>query len=585
MANKAPVFRSTSARINQSASSKKANPRALIIDAQRSLLRGDVQKARSAAETAVKLAPDDPGSFLALATVCQVAGDAKRAEANYLQVLRRQPKHFKAMLGLGQLKLNSGEAPVAIAVLQAALQLEPANADARHLLARAFGKNNQTDKAVEIFKALIAENSQDPGVWAGYGRSLAVQGAVEEAIQAYKRAAQLKPGDEAVEEGLAAAYLSIGQIDQAEIHNRNALRIKPSRGLYRSRLASLKRLREDELADAEKQLSLLPPNDRKRLPLLTTIATVAERAGDHETCFKATMEALSLIDARLPTKYDAAAAVFRTDGVINRIGVKAHEYSFAVATRPIFIVGMPRSGSTLTEQILACHPAVFPAGEWRAMLKVRQQMSDIGKAYPDQLDDLTADELGELRATYFASIPDGEKGKSHVTDKTLGNVFHLPFFERSFPEAVIVRTRRHPLDSLWSILRLAFGSNIPFGSRIENVCNEVIQQQRVFAAFTERGTLPLLDVFYEELVERFEEGARSLVSFAGLPWNDACLQPQESRRAVFTASAGQVHDAISKTSIGRWKPFAPYLTHAIDTLKPFIELHEAELAKRGISYT
>ncbi|HYM99993.1 MAG TPA: sulfotransferase, partial [Aestuariivirgaceae bacterium] len=431
---------------------------------------------------------------------------------------------------------------------------------------------------------LVADSQQDPDVWAGYGRALAAQGAAEEAIQAYKRAQELKPGDEAIEQGLAAVYLSIGRIDLAEIHFRNALNIKPDVGTYRHSLARLKRLRDDELTDAQSRLSLLPPNDPKRVPLLTTIAIIAERTGDYGSSFNATMEALSLINAGLPKKYDAAAAISLTDRVIAKIGIRACRQVYAATARPIFIIGMPRSGSTLTEQILARHPSVFAAGEWRAMYKVRRQMHEMGKPYPDRLDDLSDDEIGKLRATYFSFLPEATNGRSHITDKALGNVYNLASIERIFPEAVIVRTRRHPMDSLWSILQLAYGSNMPYASRIQDICNEVIQQHRVYAAFAERGTLSVMDLFYEELVERFEEGARSLVSFAGLTWNDACLQPQEARRAVFTASAGQVNEPISKSSIGRWKPFAPYLTQAIDALKPSIELHEAELAKRGISY-
>jgi hypothetical protein len=113
----------------------------------------------------------------------------------------------------------------------------------------------------------------------------------------------------------------------------------------------------------------------------------------------------------------------------------------------------------------------------------------------------------------------------------------------------------------------------------------MLLQHRILSAWAERGTLPTRDVFYEELVESFEAEARSLVEFTGLPWNDACLSPQESRRAVLTSSAGQVHQPVSKSAVGRWKPFASQLDYAVHALKPLIELHEAELARRGIAYS
>jgi hypothetical protein len=171
-----------------------------------------------------------------------------------------------------------------------------------------------------------------------------------------------------------------------------------------------------------------------------------------------------------------------------------------------------------------------------------------------------------------------------ITDKQLGNFVHLPLIETIFPEARIIRCRRHPMDICWSILTQLFGEQIPFGLSVEDITHHMYQQHRVFTAWSERGTLPLLEVFNEELVERFEDGARTIIDFVGLEWNDACLTPQGSSRAVLTASAGQVHRSISKASIGRWKPFASYLADAQAALKPLIEIHEAELARRGVTY-
>jgi hypothetical protein len=126
--------------------------------------------------------------------------------------------------------------------------------------------------------------------------------------------------------------------------------------------------------------------------------------------------------------------------------------------------------------------------------------------------------------------------------------------------------------------------SLPFASKIEDICHHMLQQERIWQAWSVHGTLPTLDHFYEEFVERFEPGARDLVHFAELEWNDDCLRPHESRRTVLTASVGQVHRPVSKTSVGRWKPFATYLGQALQVLKPLIETHEAELAKRGIAY-
>jgi hypothetical protein len=245
---------------------------------------------------------------------------------------------------------------------------------------------------------------------------------------------------------------------------------------------------------------------------------------------------------------------------------------------------MPRSGSTLTEQVLAQHPEVYAAGEWPAMNKVEQAAEKFSGPYPNCMPALTADGIEKLRGIYFSDLPAEEMSKTAVTDKMLKNVFYLPLIEAMFPDARIVRCHRHPMDILWSMMNEWFGPALPFGSKVEDICHYMLQQDRVWQAWSVRGTLPTLDHFYEEFVEHFEPSARKLVQFAELEWNEACLRPHESRRAVLTASAGQVHRPVSKASVGRWKPFAPYLGQALEVLKPLIETHEAQVAKRGIVY-
>jgi hypothetical protein len=252
--------------------------------------------------------------------------------------------------------------------------------------------------------------------------------------------------------------------------------------------------------------------------------------------------------------------------------------------RPLFIIGMPRSGSTLVEQILERHPLVYAAGEWPAMRRAANSLAKWGKTFPEGLQQVTDDEVHELRKVYFQGLEPEAEDKLVMTDKQLGNFIYLPLIETLFPEAKIVRCRRHPMDICWSILTQLFGDQVSFGLSVEDIAHHMHQQHRVFTSWADRGTLPILDVFNEELVERFEEGARALIDFAGLEWDDACLTPQGSSRAVLTASAGQVHSSISKSSIGRWKPFATYLSDAQAALEPLIAIHEADLAKRGVVY-
>jgi len=556
---------------------------ALLAETQSRLKAGDLQKALALAQQAVQTA-DNANSRLALATVLLVAGDLKGAESNYMSALRHEPQHFKALLGLGQLKLNTYKAQAALQLLKAAVAVDPRNIDAQHLLARAYGANGEMDEARKLFTKLVSQAPRDADIRAGYARALLLSGATEESIKAYKSAAELKPSDDAIEQGLAMAYQRVGRLEEAELHARNAIRLNPERGTPYTQLGKMKRLDSNEVAPLEKQLAQLPPGDPRRISCLSAIAMATEAAGDYARCFAAISEALSIKASLRRAIYDPDSLSAFTDDVINALGSAAPSKFASGGIRPIFITGMPRSGSTLTEQVLAQHPEVYAAGEWPAMNKVEQAAEKFENRYPKCVSSITIDGIEKLRDVYFANLPAAEKSKAALTDKMLRNVFYLPLIGAMFPDARIVRCRRHPMDILWSMMNEWFGSALPFAFKIEDMCHHMVMQDRIWHAWSTRPALPTLDHFYEEFVERFEPGARRLVQFAELEWNEACLKPHESRRTVLTASAGQVHRPVSKASVGRWKPFAAYLGHALEVLKPLIEAHETQLAKRGIVY-
>jgi hypothetical protein len=147
---------------------------------------------------------------------------------------------------------------------------------------------------------------------------------------------------------------------------------------------------------------------------------------------------------------------------------------------------------------------------------------------------------------------------------------------------LVLICRRHPLDVCYSLFSLGFGHQLPFATNIGNIAHKILETDRLLAAWLRRRSLPTLEIFYEDLVERFEAGVRRIIDFAGLVWDDRCLRPEEETRGVLTASAGQVHMAVYRTAVGRWKPYAAFFAEAARTLQPSIERHERELHQRGL---
>src|SRR6185295_4780577 len=194
---------------------------ALLVETQSRLKAGDLQKALALAQQAVQTV-DNAMSRLALATVLLMAGDMKGAESNYMNALRHEPRHFKALLGLGQLKLNSYKPQAALQLLKTAVEVDPRNIDALHLQARAYGANGQVNEALKLFTKLILEAPRDVDIRAGYARALLLSGAAEASIEEFKIVGELKPLDDTIEHGLAMAYQQVGRLDDAEVHARNA---------------------------------------------------------------------------------------------------------------------------------------------------------------------------------------------------------------------------------------------------------------------------------------------------------------------------------------------------------------------------
>ena len=192
------------------------------------------------------------------------------------------------------------------------------------------------------------------------------------------------------------------------------------------------------------------------------------------------------------------------------------------------------------------------------MYDLQVHMQGIGKPYPDGMARLSDEERRKLRHAYFANLPNRPPEVTRVTDKLPGNATNLLLIEQLLPYSLIIICRRHPLDISHSLYSLGFGHQLPFATSLPNIAHRMLETERLLEAWLERRSLPTLEVFYEELVERFEAGARRIIEFAGLPWDDRCLTPEEATRAVLTASAGQVHSRR-----------LPLLGRALEALRTF----------------
>jgi hypothetical protein len=240
---------------------------------------------------------------------------------------------------------------------------------------------------------------------------------------------------------------------------------------------------------------------------------------------------------------------------------------------PIFIVGMPRSGTTLLEQILSTHPGVFGAGELKDMNEVvigAMPGADY-KQYPNVVDAFSSDEFRRLGERYIEKVWRNAPEATRITDKMPSNFFYIGMIHLMLPEAKIIHAMRDPMDSCFSCYSRLFNKeNVRFAYDLGTLGRyyaRYIKLMRHWHEVLPAGTI--LDLRYEDMVADTEGQARRLLDYLGLPWDDACLEFHNNKRRVKTASLAQVRKPIYKTSVARWKYYEKHLGPLLDIVSAY----------------
>lgn len=237
---------------------------------------------------------------------------------------------------------------------------------------------------------------------------------------------------------------------------------------------------------------------------------------------------------------------------------------------PIFIVGMPRSGTSLTEQILAAHSNVYAAGELDTLFKVscqmKQSMGD-ENAYPFYVNKLTQDNVDDMASTYLKHLSSLSGQEEYVTDKMPHNFYLVGLIQLLFPDAKIIHCRRDPMDTCLSIYFQDFSDVHKYSKDLFNTGTHYFQYQRLMDYWKQVLSIPMLDIHYEEMVSDQEVVTRRLLEFCELEWDESCLQFHNVKRTIDTASVDQVRQPLYTKSVKRWKNYEPYLDELKEGLK------------------
>jgi tetratricopeptide (TPR) repeat protein len=509
------------------------------------------------------------------ATALQDLGREAKAIDGYEAVLERAPKHAEAANNLGAIHRERGEPAAAAFAFRRAVAARPAYPEALCNLGNAMADAGWAADAVPVLAAAADARPDDLDLQLTLFDCLVQADRADEAERRARAVLDAHPQAAAVAAALGAALQYLGRPDEARTIFLSAIAADPACSRAHQGVAEdRKEAGKDEHIRTLRAALDTASRDACGSPGLNfALGRHLAAAERYEEALEAYVRANELKRAMLARRgfgysrqdmrqqVDALCAAFPSEAL--------QRTAPAASSRPVFIVGMPRSGTTLTEQILASHPLVFGAGELGYMGQVVEQLRrELG--YPRAL--APDDALAAAGAFYVQAIGRLDNRAARVTDKMPANFLHLGLIARLFPNARIVHCRRSPMDTCLSCFQQNFrAAHLSWSCDLADLGHYFCQYDRLMENW--RKVLPsgvMLEVDYEDTVADLESQARRIVEFVGLDWDDSCLRFHETDRAVVTASHSQVRRKVYATSVGRWKRYG-------DGLRPLI----AALAECG----
>ncbi len=545
------------------------------------LQEGSLDEAEALLCEALDCNPNSADAHANLANARLALGRLEDAVAGYERALALEPGHAEANFGLASAFHALRRHEDAIARYEKALAVDPDYAEANYGIATALQELNRHDQAIGFYEKALDVDPDYVEANDGLGTALQALDRHEEAIPFYERALAIRPGNGLAHNKLGVALEQMGRLDEARLAFERAIGLEPRNiGFYRNLFDTKKIAAGDRhlatlRALAQDAASLLGGDDRIQLHF--ALGKALADIGEHQQSFDHFLEGNAL--KRRQVEHDEAAAMRmfeRIRAVFSAELMRSKAGRGDPSSLPIFILGMPRSGSTLIEQILASHPKVFGAGE---RLDVRDALNSFGEAasvalpFPELFMVATGEELRRLGAGYLDRLKTAACGAAdlwpRITDKMPANFRLAGLIHLALPNARIIHTCRDPVDTCLSCFSTLFAGDQPFAYDL----GELGRYYRAYSSLMDhwRDVLPqgmMLDVQYEELVANFEPQARRIVAHCGLEWHDACLAYDKTARPVKTASSAQVRRPIYRSSVGRRRPKADLLKPLLDGLGP-----------------
>ncbi len=483
-----------------------------------------------------------------------------------------KPEFLKGHLGAGNTLRDMEKFPEAISKFRLALAINPNFAEAYHYLGVTFLEQDNLEDAVPVLRKAVALRPAYGEAQLTLASALEQSGKSEESLAIYQSILERDPKNVAVHNNVGNILKNLGRMDEAVEQYQKALEIDPDHAPAYYNL-SRSQMSEDEDASTSRMEEMLEDESldaNRRINLHFALGKIYDDLGIYEKAFKH-FESGNDLDMRgEPFNADGHAMVInRIMAVFNKKFLATHRGMGSESDLPVFIVGIPRSGTTLAEQTLSSHPKCFGAGELAEIGGIVNRLPETvgsGNVYPEaalELDALAAVKLAERYVGYLQ----GAGGDAiHVTDKMPGNFIHLGLISMLLPNVKIINCRRDPLDVSLSCYFQHFTAIMPFSRKLTDLGRYYTDYHRLMEHWHEVLPLQIMDVHYEDMIADHEGMSRKIVEFAGLEWDDACLEFYNLERPVKTASSWQVRQPIYSTSVARWQNYEKFIGPLIEII-------------------
>lgn len=544
--------------------------------------RRDFQQAIELISKAIALNPDVPTYHSNMGIMLRAIGDKEAAIGSYRRATELDPGFGAAYYNMGNLYRELQKPQEAITAYKHSLKLQPENVMVHYNLGLTQLEEQLFAESAATFVSAIKLKPDLADAHNNLGNALREMGKIDQAFQCYKRAISINPKHSQAFFNLGNTERIMGNMGESIAYLKKALEINPNNlSIYRYIASTISGT--EISADDRKTMEMLLQEsadklgDKERTDLLFALGKIEDDCGNYDKAFAYYLEGNSLFrTSRNPdyTKYDQF--------IENHIQQFTPELFKRLAPlgdpsrNHIFIIGMPRSGTTLTEQILASHSKVHGAGEvmfFNEIITKIPRLLEVKTPYPACMHELNAETADILRENYERSIQEEASEKVitqfHITDKMPSNLHNLGLISILYPHAKVIYCTRNPLDNCLSIFFQKFTTGNDFAFDLQDIGIWYNNYRRLMDHWRKAIPLPIFEVPYADMVGDMETVSRNMLDFIGLEWEESLLRYYETERPVRTASAWQVRQPLYTTSLDRWKHYEQHLAPLRDELAKY----------------